>query len=166
MQKMDRMERVATLLASFASNTRGFSNVPARLPRSNELLRAQQNASYSQFVPPETMDKKKLAAKILSLASKAEGLFFFVNKQRAINADSRREEEDEFWNVSDKEKDVFTRLACIEAIAKIEKLDATPLQSYKNWLIWLCRIIASAGAAGFWFGGSWHGKSPNDVSPL
>ena len=157
MQKMDRMERVATRLASFASNTRGFSNVPARLPRANELLKAQQSASVSALMPPETTDQKKMAKHILALASRAEGLFFFLNKERAINADSRREEEDAFWTISDKEKDVFSRLACIEAMAKIQRMDAKPMQSYKNWLIVACRIIASAGAAGFWFGGSWHG---------
>ncbi|CAJ1959131.1 unnamed protein product [Cylindrotheca closterium] len=155
MQRMDRMEKVATRLASFASNTKGFNNVPARLPRSNELLRAQQRASMSDLVPPERANKKKLARQVLGLASKAEGLFFFINKERDINAETRRNEDD-FWIVSEKEKEVFSRLACLEAMAKIDILDKKPMDNYKNWIVAVCRIFASAGAAGFWFGGSWH----------
>jgi hypothetical protein len=168
-QKMDHMERVATRLASFASNTRGFGNVPARLPLHEELLKASRTASSRSLLHPPVaapQDAAKKAKEILSLASRAEGLFFFVNQKRNENVaigkvgdDDKmiRPMEDAFWTISEDEQELFTRLACIEAMEAIERLDGRTTDTYPAWLVAIFRIVASAGATGFWFGGSWQG---------
>jgi hypothetical protein len=165
-QKMDYMEKVATRLASFASNTRGFGNVPARLPLHEELLKASRTASSrSLFHPPAAAppDAAKKAKEILSLASRAEGLFFFVNQKRDENIanangdESIRPMADAFWTISEREQEIFARLACIEAMEAIDRLDGRTADAYPAWLVVVFRIVASAGATGFWFGGSWHG---------
>ena len=161
MQKMDNMEKIATRLASFASNTKGFSDVPARLPKHDELLKASRTAS-SRFLGQQYQDSKKLAKEILSLASRAEGLFFFVNKQRAeaikAASGSIHPSDDLFWTITEREQEIFSRLATIEAMDAIIALDEKKLDAYPWWMIIMFRIVASAGASGFWFGGSWHGK--------
>lgn len=161
-QLMDKMEKVATRLASFASNTKGFSNVPSRLPKHQELLKASRTAS-NRFLGAQPQDSKKIAKDILSLASKAEGLFFFINKQRADaikmeSAGSIHSAEDVFWNITEREQEIFSRLATIEAMEAIKNLDDAKHDAYPAWLIAMFRIVASAGASGFWFGGSWHGE--------
>ena len=158
-QKMDNMERIATRLASFASNTRGFGNIPARLPKHVELLKASRTAS-SRVLGVQMQNSKKLSKEILSLASRAEGLFFFVNKRRAeaIKAESGslHPVDDAFWTITEREQEVFSRLAAIEAMEKISKLDSKLLDTYPWWLVMIFRIVSSAGASGFWFGGSWY----------
>ena len=53
--------------------------------------------------------------------------------------------------------DLFSRLACLEAISKIDALDkeqkATVL--YPKWTLVMFQFLASAGACAIWFGGSW-----------
>lgn len=158
-QKMDQMEKIATRLASFASNTKGFSNIPSRLPKHGELLKASRTAS-SRFLGVQLQDSKKVAKEILSLASRAEGLFFFINKRRAeaIKAEigTLHPADDAFWTISEREQEVFSRLATIEAMETIAKLDTKPVDEYRWWLVMIFRIVASAGACGFWFGGSWN----------
>ena len=158
-QKMDNMERIATRLASFASNTKGFNDVPSRLPKHIELLKASRTAS-SRVLGVQMQDSKKLSKEILSLASRAEGLFFFVNKRRAeaIKAESGplHPGDDAFWNITEREQEVFSRLATIDAMEAISKLDTKHVDAYPWWLVMIFRILASAGACGFWFGGSWN----------
>ena len=160
-QLMDNMEKVATRLASFASNTKGFSNVPTSLPNHQELIKASRTAS-SRVLGESPQDSTKIAKEILSLASKAEGLFFFINKQRAeaikTEAGPLRSADDAFWNINEREQEIFSRLATIEAMEAIKKMDDKKKDEYPWWLIVIFRIVASAGASGFWFGGSWHGR--------
>lgn len=62
--------------------------------------------------------------------------------------------------MTEHERDLFTRLATMEAICAIEKLDESQQQTdeYSEWWVVFFRIMASGGSAVFWFGGSWYGK--------
>jgi hypothetical protein len=159
-QRLDAMEKVAVRLASYASNTQSVSNVPARLPKPQELRRAFRTESVSGV----QLCREEMSEEILNLASEAEGLFFFINSKqykvaaRDLNATSMEEkshELGEFWTVEDTTRELFSRLAAIEALDSIDKLDVErkPLYSYNTMVIF--RFVSSAGACAFWFNGSW-----------
>ena len=189
--KMSAMEGVAVRLASFASNANGVANIPARFPNPQEYKRAQRRGSVRDvsYIP----EKSVLARKILNLASKQQGLFYFVNsreylggklepiedsikqKQRKrVDNDNHDDDDDDddieafappdydiedFWIVSDEERELFSRLACLEAlkaIAQIDERNNDPEREtiYTPLLILICRVTASAGACAFWFNGS------------
>jgi hypothetical protein len=159
-QRLDAMEKVAVRLASYASNTQSVSNVPSRLPKPQELRRAFRTESVSGV----QLCREEMSEEILNLASEAEGLFFFINSKqykvaaRDLNATSMEEkshELGEFWTVEDTTRELFSRLAAIEALDSIDKLDVErkPLYSYNTMVIF--RFVSSAGACAFWFNGSW-----------
>jgi uncharacterized membrane protein YjjP (DUF1212 family) len=155
--KMEAMEPVAVRLASFASNSSGTSNIPSRFPGPEEFKQAHLTSgtslhSLSQTEAPGTPEE--LSEKILTLASQNSGLFFFVNSHE-YEGTIRNDAIDNFWVVTDEEQELFTRLACIEAVKAIDAIDANESRLYKPWLVVVFRVVASAGACGFWFGGGW-----------
>jgi hypothetical protein len=159
-QRLDAMEKVAVRLASFASNTQSVSNVPARLPKPQELRRAFRTESVNGV----QLCREEMSEEILNLASEAEGLFFFINSKQykvaardlhATSMEEKSHELGEFWTVEDTTRELFSRLAAIEALDSIDKLDVErkPLYSYNTMVIF--RFVSSAGACAFWFNGSW-----------
>jgi uncharacterized membrane protein YjjP (DUF1212 family) len=89
------------------------------------------------------------------LASGHDGLFYFCNDKH-YQQSVKDSAIDSFWTVTDEERDLFSRLACLEAqrsIRAIDKLNQIPL--YHPLVLTLFRILAGAGACAFWFGGSW-----------
>ena len=134
--KLDAMERIAVRLASFATNTRGINSLPARLPRPVELRTAFRTESVVAF--HRGLEKEQLAKEILTLASDAEGLFFYINSQQAdtlsqSNSDNGNAHPmDSFWKVNDSSSELFSRLATIEAIASIDKMDAESKELYSK----------------------------------
>jgi len=160
MQKLDRMEAIAVRLASFASNTSSVASVPTRWPKPQELRRAFRSESLAGSV----YGKEELAEEILTLASEAEGLFFFINAQKQVNAardspmikpEEQLSELDEFWTVEESCRELFSRLAVIEAATAIDTIDAEYKPLYSKSTIILFRLGSSAGACAFWFNGSW-----------
>jgi uncharacterized membrane protein YjjP (DUF1212 family) len=147
---MDSMEPVVVRLASFASNTHGVDSVPARLPRIEELRKAFCGQS-AIFSVESQQSKEELAAEILSLASDAEGLFFFVNTSETLHGII-----DKFWKVDESTRDVFSRLATIEAMDSIDKIDADAKVLYSPLVMTIFRLCSSAGACAIWFHGSWQ----------
>lgn len=210
-QKVSDMEPVVVRLASFASNTRGVSNVPgmyqifvknifeitrknryrsynfhspsrilARFPDLKELRRvyrsesvrfgshfsygsygsnSDQNGSRDYSVeetPAEAEKRENMAKTILDLASNAAGLFYFINAKPFEDSDKvSKNPLDKFWIVDEQERELFSRLAAIEALRKIEEIDTNQKELYPAWVIALFRVVSSAGACAFWFGGSW-----------
>lgn len=177
--KMSAMEGVVIRLASFASNVHGVSNIPARFPNPQEFQKAARTESVRNFNKPRVMEKGKLARKILNLASKQQGLFYYVNsreymgdkphpidssvksKERKTLAAHRHPGIEVFWIVTDEERELFSRLACVEALRAIDVIDAREKDPdrktiYTPGLIMMCRIMGSAGSCAFWFGGSWQ----------
>ncbi|CAB9498910.1 Pheromone-regulated membrane protein 10 [Seminavis robusta] len=170
-RKMDAMEKVAVRLATFASNVEAVSNVPARFPHPRQFLRAARGESVRSFGLTE--DPLVLARKILRLASKNQGLFYYVNSREygGNNQISLDEDDDglaaapqrpnmlkDFWVVTEEERELFSRLACMEAMRKmdvIDKEEEDPSNKTNPWLIVAYRVFASAGACAFWFNGSW-----------
>jgi uncharacterized membrane protein YjjP (DUF1212 family) len=158
-QRLDAMEKVAVRLASYASNTQSVSNVPARLPKPQELRRAFRTESVSDV----QLCQEEMSEEILNLASEAEGLFFFINSKQykvaardlhATSMEEKTHELGEFWTVEDTTRELFSRLAAIEAVNSIDKLDIErkPLYSERTMIIF--RFVSSAGACAFWFNGS------------
>jgi hypothetical protein len=106
-----------------------------------------------------------MAKMILHMASSAAGLFYFVNA-RGYQEKKTANPLDEFWVVSDDERELFSRLAAIEAIDMIKTIDSEQKELYPWWAIALFRVLSSAGACGFWFGGSWGDMAVSAVLAL
>ena len=65
---------------------------------------------------------------------------------------------DGFWKVTQNDRELFRRLATIDALQRLTKLRRNYKTLYPGWLWAVFRGISSAGAAAFWFNGSWLGK--------
>ena len=166
--KMSAMEGLLVRLASFPSNVQGVSNIPARFPRPQEFRQAARTESIRDLgaAVPMIMEESKLAQKILNLASQQQGLFYYVNSReymsnRSSDCNKRPDMLDTFWIVSDEERELFSRLACQEAMKAIDAMDARANDPhrktiYTTQVLMLCRFVAAMGACGYWFGGSWQ----------
>lgn len=174
--KMDAMEKVAVRLATFASNVQAVVSIPSRLPNLREFNEARgsvtldsslANNSSSRPNKDEEDYRARLGHEILELASGGKGLFYYVNsheyKGSSGSSNSLLEDDAEaiavrrFWTVAPEEKELFTRLACDEALRAIDEVDSQALRNYQThpWLLVACRAIASAGTCAFWFSGGW-----------
>ena len=108
-QRLTAAEKILVRMASFASNTSGFSNVPSKFPTPLELQRAAvtaANASESSLLSSSLMDRSVSASKvssagstqelmakrILNLASSSEGLFFFINSSDRPDTAARHQD--------------------------------------------------------------------------
>jgi len=164
MQRLDGMETIAVRLASFASNTSSVGSVPARWPKPHELRSAFRTESLAE----SALSEEGLAEEILTLASESEGLFFFINAYHQhgkagrdspmipqIIKDGKTSELGEFWTVEDSIRELFCRLAAIDAARAIDKMDAERKPLYSSKMIILFRLGSAAGACAFWFNGSW-----------
>lgn len=154
MRKLADMEVLTVRLASFASNTRGTSDIPMRFPFHDELQQtaAAEEATF-RFQPPLTQEE--LAEEILDTASEGQGLFYYVNARGYLQSVQDPEVSD-FWTIPEAERELFSRLACREAMTMIQEIDAGQKQLYPPLVIIAFRMIAAAGACGFWFHGSWY----------
>jgi uncharacterized membrane protein YjjP (DUF1212 family) len=174
MSRLDAMEKVSSRLASFASNTHSVSSVPTRFPNPKELntiapseSTTSSSSMESSIASPELNSVRQrlvqdfesadaLGAEILGIASKSQGLFYFVNSKSYLKTTTSKEV-DNFWNVSEQERELFSRLAAIEAKEMIQEIDEKiNVVLYPSWLSILCRVVSGAGAAGIWFNGSWY----------
>ena len=162
--KLTLMERVLVRVASFASNTRSVNEIESSSPNVPELLRACRGQSV-QF--GRGYNREALAQEILDLASDGFGLFYIASHAEQMQAkvgngvDGLPRESQEiqsFWTVEPSIKELFSRLATIEADKSIEaiKEDISTTPLYPRPVILLFRVISSAGAAGFWFRASWQ----------
>jgi uncharacterized membrane protein YjjP (DUF1212 family) len=156
--KLDAMEQVVVRLASFASNTNAVSSVPSRLPKPVELDIAAQEVSSSFAC--NHVDEISLAREILNLASDAQGLFFFVNtndlhQERSTRTTEDARPNDDFWKIESSTCQLFCRLAAIEAMESISKIDAERKELYSPGIILFFKLCSSAGACAIWFNGSW-----------
>lgn len=174
MSRLDAMEKVSSRLASFASNTHSVSSIPTRFPNPSELnmiapsgsaiSRSLDNSSspfpesdlWLQRLAQDFESAEDLSTEILEIASRSQGLFYFVNSKSYLKT-SASTKVDDFWNVSERERELFSRLAAIEAKEMIREVDRTvDIVLYPPWLLILFQLVAGAGAAGIWFRGSWY----------
>ena len=172
MSKMSAMEGVVVRLASFASNVQGPTSIPARFTNPQELHNARAQKSFRTL---GVQERGKMARKILSLASRQQGLFYYINSREYMGGDKpildhsttpqppirQNHGVEDFWIVSDEERELFSRLACMEALKAISVIDARANDPerkavYSPLVIMTCRAISAAGACAFWFGGSWQ----------
>jgi uncharacterized membrane protein YjjB (DUF3815 family) len=153
--KLDAMEPVVVRLASFATNTSGTGIAPiSRLPEPSELRGAAKEETVVFNILLH--DREELADEILTLASEAEGLLFFLSSKQADVVKDGDRPFDNFWKVEESTREVFSRLAAIEAMAAIDKIDAGPKVLYTKPMTVFFRMASSAGelAACLWSGKS------------
>ena len=163
---------------AFASNTNSTSSLPSRVPRTSELRSAYRSESMANLSESESdYTREELAEEILNLASESEGLFFFLNSGNANKGSSASlssagdhsepadtntltesvaPESDAFWKVDEAATELFSRLATIEAINSLDKIDADKKVLYPPFVVVLFRVASSAGACAIWFNGSWY----------
>jgi uncharacterized membrane protein YjjP (DUF1212 family) len=169
-QRLAAAEKILVRIASFASNTHGFSSLPSRLPAPAELRRAAQSSDLSRSVHGWTQNA--MATRILDLASCAEGLFFFVNSSdrpdTSVHEKSSHPTADPtfFWKVEDPISELFSRLATMEAMQMLDDADRNKKVLYSRSLQLLFRFMASAGACAFWFNGGWLDTAVSGVCGL
>ena len=180
--KLEAMERVAVRLASFASNTNSVTSLPSRLPHASELRIAYRGESQAGLDNDNEWTQEELAEEILNLASDSEGLFFFINskdrnKGSQVSLASANNDASvpptngstefsnslppddapmDFWKVEDSTKELFSRLATIEAIKSMDAIDSNTKVLYPAPVVIFFRIASSAGACAMWFNGSWY----------
>lgn len=183
-QKLTAMEQILVRIASYASNTHGVSSLPTRLPDHLELLHAFRDESAMNIdidrssvhdnmidtADQSTSSQADMAAEILTLASRAEGLFFFINSKdrpdTSIDEDGKQMEAKDknlpysmftqrFWKVEDHISELFSRLATADAIREIDTMDKNLKVLYPKLVIAAFRFVTSAGACAFWFEGGW-----------
>jgi hypothetical protein len=166
MRRLDDMETIAVRLASFASNTSTAASIPVRWAQPSELRQAFSSEAmhYDDEDALQLTTREELATEILDLASEAEGLFFFLNAHRAVALRGQQDDDaiealkaelGAFWKVDEQLRNLFSHLACLEAMQNIDKMDAKRKPLYSAWTITFFRVGASSGACAFWFNGSW-----------
>jgi uncharacterized membrane protein YjjP (DUF1212 family) len=172
-QRLAAAEKILVRIASFASNTHGFSSLPSRLPAPSELLRAAQSSDLSLSI--HGLNQRAMATRILDLASCAEGLFFFVNSSdrpdTSVHTGNDKSSQSMldpsfFWKVEDHISELFSRLATMEAMQMLDDADRNKKVLYSRPLQLLFRFMASAGACAFWFNGSWLDTAVSGVCGL
>lgn len=161
-QKLTGTERILVRIASFASNTHGVSSLPSRFPDPAELKQAARQSELNVSDYLVDPNRETIAAHILGLASRAEGLFFFINSTDrpdttvSESCDTAGSDDvNDFWQVEDHISELFSRLATIEAIQTMDDMDNNKKDLYSKSLKMLFRFVASAGACAFWFHGGW-----------
>ena len=148
------MEKVAVRLATFASNVQAVVSIPSRLPNMRDLNEARVSVTIDSLNEPKNADyKQRLATRILDLASGGKGLFYYVNSREykgnvrgSCMADPDADAIKQFWTVTPEERELFTRLACEEAIRAIDELDYYAIRKKQTnpWILVACRAMASA----------------------
>jgi uncharacterized membrane protein YjjP (DUF1212 family) len=160
---LETAERVATRCASYASNAQTMSTIPASFPNPKELNSLAPLGSFAaslSMMRNESVDvdnlesAEELSCLILDLASKSNGLVYFINS-KGYEEQANDEAVDHFWIISEEERELFSRLASADAKTKIREMNKTKKVLYKPWVLLLCRMISGAGAAAIWFHGSW-----------
>ncbi|CAB9501987.1 pheromone-regulated membrane protein [Seminavis robusta] len=156
--KLGAVEQVAVRLASFASNTKSterFNAASFRMPRRQELdsIKRQEMRTTSKYLQDELPTQEAMASEILDLASSTYGLFFFLNNPKLQQATNETAEDDQFWEIDDSTRNIFTRLAAHEASTAMNAIQENKRQLYPQKVVNLLKIMSSAGACSMWFGG-------------
>lgn len=175
MYRLNMYEKVLARLSSFSTNTRTINSVPDEsLPK---LL--MQDVHHLDELENESLrDKEAVVKNILDLASRGYGLFFLTQVEEIMTQqqEERLNEDDEsvgglasdgeasifsyhsFWNVEESIRELFTRLACIEAAECLDAIERSPGLDdvWPRRYVVLFRIFSSAGSSALWFNGSWQ----------
>ena len=151
------------------------------------MLRGQR-----KYCDDSAADQMSLATEILSLAAKTESLFFLANMQAdATDVQGKTTSEvtfsssppaktvdrrelwartcvtnDSFWKVTENDQELFSRLATVDALQKLDRIHKEYKALYPGWMWALFRGLSSSGASAFWFKGSWQGKAEPKVDGL
>ncbi len=158
MHKTTLMERVLVRIASFGTNTETVHSIPSQFPNPEVFQRPPRGQSVKM-----TKSREELAQEILDLASEGTGLFFYTHAQDYPSSKHARDHGlvvDNFWQVEDSIKELFKRLAAIEAEISIDaandQLSLHDKKYYPTRSVLGARVLAAMGATGLWFNGSWY----------
>ena len=175
MYQLNLYEKVLARLASFATNTRTINSVKDDiLPK----LLIKDECQFEQQDVETLRNEEVVATEILDLASKGYGLFFLTSVEKFLTEQGEEillNEDDEtggpifdgdtsvlsyhsFWSVDDSIRELFTRLATIEAAECLDAIDRLPGvdEVWPRHYVVLFRALSSAGSSGLWFNGSWQ----------
>lgn len=179
MYRLNMYEKVLARLASFSTNTRTITSVPDEtlsklISQDLHIFDVQIDESNLR----DTRDKEAIAKEILDLASRGYGLFFLTRVQEIMaqqEGDADQNEEDEnidgrasreasvfsyhsFWKVDESIRELFRRLACIEAAECLDAIDRSPPLDdvWPRRYVIAARALSSAGSSALWFAGSWQ----------
>ncbi|KAL7535850.1 hypothetical protein ACHAXR_006768 [Thalassiosira sp. AJA248-18] len=152
---LTQMEKVLVRLASFASNSHAVHSVEGASPKVPVLLREARGHSvqFGRNYREDTLSKE-----ILDLASEGMGLFYLTAHAEEMQTKAGNNKQIQcFWTVGDSIKELFARLATIEADRAIESIREKKASHilYPRPVVLLFRFLSSAGAAGLWFSASW-----------
>ena len=158
--KVTIMERILVRLASFGTNTEAVNSVKCTFPDPDTFKKIGLVRGESIRTPKQ---KEELAKAILDLASEGAGLFFFTHAKENLSVHHKNVhglDMDPFWEVEPSIKELFTRLAAIEAEnsidAGVEQVKQYDSKYYPMPAIVLFRMFNSFLATGLWFKGSWY----------
>jgi uncharacterized membrane protein YjjP (DUF1212 family) len=159
MAKLGALEQVVVRLASFAGNTRSIERHNAellRMPNKYELIATakQESKFVSETLDTTHPDEADLAKEILNLAGESYGLFYFVNSPQFQAAVQVTDDSDDFWEVEDSIKNIFSRLAAREGSHSMEQIQSNQQVLYSPLVVNLFRVFSAAGACALWFQGS------------
>ena len=170
MYRLNMYEKVLARLASFSTNTRTINSIPDEsLPK----LIMQDLHRFDNQHDESLRGKEAVAKEILDLASKGYGLFFLTRIEEIMTQqqqDSNENDSDEidgevsklsynsFWKVDESIRELFTRLACIEAAECLDAIDRSPGLDdvWPRRYVIAGRALSSAGSSALWFAGSWQ----------
>ena len=183
-QTLTMAERVLVRVSSFASNVRSVHSIQPGSFSPRDLMRASRGMSYKNI--GAELSKDEISREILDLANDGVGLFFLTHEEKrkdnpatskytilgkikdSLHKDGKEAElssMEDFFKVKDTSREIFTRLATIEAVEALEGITNAP-KLYSRNIVLLFRVISSVGAAGIWFKGSWLDMIPTAVLAL
>lgn len=158
MHKTTLMERVLVRIASFGTNTETVHSIASSFPNPDVFQRPPRGQSVKM-----NKSREELAEEILDLASEGTGLFFYTHAQDYPSSKHVRDSGlfvDNFWQVEDSIKELFKRLAAIEAEISIDaandQLCLYDERYYPTYAVLIARVVGAMGATGLWFSGSWY----------
>lgn len=179
-QTLAMAERVLVRVSSFASNVRSVHSIQPGSFSPRDLMRASRGTSYKNI--GAELSKDELSREILDLANDGVGLFFLTHEEKrkdnpatskytilgrikdSLHKDGKEAElssMEDFFKVKDSSREIFTRLATIEAVTSLDNITEAPKIPMK--MVIMFRVISSMGASGLWFKGSWLDMIPTAV---
>jgi hypothetical protein len=182
--KLTLTEKLLVRVSSFASNARSVHSIQPGSFNPRDLMRASRGISSKNL--DNELSKDELSREILDLANDGVGLFFLTHEEKrkdnpatskytilgrikdSLHKDGKEAElssMEDFFKVKDSSREIFTRLATIEAVEALEGFTNAP-KLYSRNIVLLFRVISSVGAAGIWFKGSWLDMIPTAVLAL
>ena len=181
--KLTLTEKLLVRVSSFASNARSVHSIQPGSFNPRDLMRASRGISSKNL--DNELSKDEISREILDLANDGVGLFFLTHEEKRkdnpatskytilgklnaifkkVGQEVEKHSMEDFFKVKDSSREIFTRLATIEAVTSLDSITEAPKIPMK--IVIMFRVISSMGASGLWFKGSWLDMIPTAVLAL